>query len=182
MLRILLVFPVAYLLLSRSFGWALTLFFAAGMSDALDGFLAKHYHWQSRLGSYLDPLADKLLLVSCFLISGSLGLIPVWLVIVVVLRDLVIICGAFAYYFLHKPFEGRPHWTSKLNTFLQLLLIVAILFHHGIAPLPDGWVPLLLGAVLFSTVLSGIVYVYVWGNSYWTETRSAQADSDDASP
>lgn len=170
--RILLVYPVVSFLLERRFDWALTLFIVAGVSDALDGFLAKHFHWQSRLGSYLDPLADKLLLVSCFIAAGWLGLIPAWLVALVLLRDLVIVAGAVSYYFLLRPFEGQPHFVSKLNTFFQLLLIVAVLFHHGVAQLPDLVLSLLVGTVLLTTVASGVIYVYVWGQRYWQETHS----------
>jgi cardiolipin synthase len=169
--RILLVYPVVYFMLERRFGLSLALFFLAGVSDGLDGFLAKHYHWQSRLGSYLDPLADKLLLVSSFLSLAWLGLLPVWLVVVVVLRDVVILAGAVAYYFLLRPFDGEPHWTSKLNTFLQLLFVVAVLFSQGVWVLP-GWLLLLLMLSVFATsVVSGAIYVAVWGRRYWRETH-----------
>ncbi|WP_373508037.1 CDP-alcohol phosphatidyltransferase family protein, partial [Thiocapsa sp.] len=92
-LRLVAVAPVMYLLLRQEYGWALVLFAAAGASDGLDGYLAKRYDWRSRLGGILDPLADKALLVACFLILGWQGLVPVWLVIAVILRDLVIVTG-----------------------------------------------------------------------------------------
>ena len=172
-LRILLVYPVIHYLLERRFGLGLGLFFLAGVSDGLDGFLAKHYHWQSRLGSYLDPLADKLLLVSCFLVLAWMGLVPVWLTVAVVLRDAVILAGAIAYYLLSQPFEGQPHWTSKVNTFFQLLLVVAVLFSQGVRPLPDGLLSLLYGVVLVTSLVSGVLYVRVWGRRYWRETHPA---------
>jgi cardiolipin synthase len=167
--RIILVYPVVYFMVARRFDWALALFIVAGVSDALDGFLAKRFDWKSRLGSYLDPAADKLLLVACFVSAGWLGLIPAWLVVAVLLRDVVIVSGALAYYYLSRPFEGRPHLTSKLNTFFQLLLIVAVLFHHSVASLPTSLLSALIGVVLLTTLVSGIVYVYVWGNRYWRE-------------
>jgi cardiolipin synthase len=170
--RIILVYPIVQFMLARRFDWSLALFIVAGISDALDGFLAKHFDWKSRLGSYLDPAADKLLLVACFLSAGWLGLIPVWLVAAVLLRDLVIVSGALAYYYLARPFEGQPHLTSKLNTFCQLLLIVAALFHHGIAPLPESLLTFLIGVVLLTTLTSGVIYVFVWGNRYWRETHT----------
>lgn len=173
-LRILLVYPVIYFLLERRFGLSLGLFFLAGVSDGLDGFLAKHYHWQSRLGSYLDPLADKLLLVSSFLALAWLGLVPVWLAAAVVLRDAVILAGAVAYYFLLRPFDGEPHWTSKVNTFLQLLLVVSVLFSLGVWPLPAWLLSALMGVVFAASLVSGAVYVRVWGGRYWRETRPAQ--------
>ena len=171
--RILLVFPVIHFLLERRFGLGLGLFVLAGVSDGLDGFLAKHYHWQSRLGSYLDPLADKLLLVSCFLVLAWLGLIPVWLTVAVVLRDAIILAGAVAYYFLRQPFEGQPHWTSKVNTFFQLLLVVVALFSQGVRPLPEGLLSLLYGVVFLTSLVSGVLYVQVWGRRYWRETHPA---------
>lgn len=169
--RILLVYPIVYFLLERRFGLSLGLFFLAGVSDGLDGFLAKHYHWQSRLGSYLDPLADKLLLVSSFVSLAWLGLVPAWLVLAVVLRDAVILAGALAYYVLHEPFEGQPHWTSKVNTFFQLVLVVAVLFSQGLRPLPEGLLSLLIWVVLLTCLVSGILYVWVWGGRYWREAR-----------
>ncbi len=169
--RILLVYPVNYLMLDRQFGPALGLFILAGLSDGLDGFLAKHYHWQSRLGSYLDPLADKLLLVSSFLTLTWMGLVPVWLTSTVVLRDVVILSGAIAYYFLLKPFEGQPHWTSKLNTFLQLLLVFSVLFSQGVRPLADNLLLALGNVVFITSLVSGAIYVRVWGSSYWRETH-----------
>jgi cardiolipin synthase len=169
--RILLVYPVIALLLERRFDWALGLFTMAGLSDGLDGFLAKHYGWQSRLGSYLDPLADKLLLVSCFITAGWLGLIPGWLVVAAVLRDVVIVTGGVLYYFLLHPFSGNPLLLSKLNTLCQLILIVAVLLNESYLPLPKGLITSLIYIVFTTILTSGILYVYIWGRSYWRETH-----------
>ena len=169
--RILLVYPVNYFLWERRFGLALGLFLLAGLSDGVDGFLAKRYGWQSRLGSYLDPLADKLLLVSSFLSLAWMGLVPVWLTVAVVLRDAVILTGAIAYYFLLMPFEGQPHWTSKVNTFLQLLLVVSVLFSQGVRPIADGPLFFLVLVVFATSLVSGSIYVHVWGSRYWRETH-----------
>jgi cardiolipin synthase len=169
--RIVLVFPVIHFMLEHRFDWALGLFFVAGVSDGLDGFLAKHYHWQSRLGSYLDPLADKLLLASSFLCLAWMGLVPFWLAAIVVLRDVIIIAGAVAYYFLLKPFEGTPHWMSKINTFFQLLFVVSVLFSLGVSALPPWLLAALQLLVLATSLASGAIYVYVWGRRYWRETH-----------
>jgi Phosphatidylglycerophosphate synthase len=107
-LRLIAVIPVVYLLVVQEFGWALILFVIAGISDGLDGFLAKHYGWQSRLGGLLDPLADKILLVCCFLVLGSQGLIPLWLVLAVIFRDLVIVSGALLYNYLVAEVKAAP--------------------------------------------------------------------------
>lgn len=166
LLRIVLVIPVIRLMLDGEYQWALALFAVAGISDGVDGFLAKHYGWQSRLGSYLDPLADKLLLISCFLASARLGLLPVWLTFAVVLRDVVIVAGAVAYYVLSQPFEGDPHWTSKVNTFAQLVLILAVLLRETVTPIPEPLMAGLIGTVLMTTVGSGLLYVWIWSRRY----------------
>jgi cardiolipin synthase len=166
-LRILLVYPTITCLLAGRYGAALFLFALAGVSDGLDGFLARYFDWRSRLGSYLDPLADKLLLVSCFLALSYLGLAPTWLTAVVIARDVIILAGGIAYWFLRKPFEGRPHWTSKANTFFQLLLIFAILSHEGFGLPSSAWPNFLIFVVLFTSLVSGVCYVYLWGMDYW---------------
>lgn len=173
-LRILLVYPVIHLMLAHRYAEALAVFVIAGVSDAIDGFLAKHYGWQSRLGSYLDPLADKLLLVCCFVAGARLGLLPVWMAWAVILRDAVIVAGATAYYLLLRPFIGQPNLTSKLNTLLQLIFIVAVLFDQGVSGLPNFVLDVLLFITLATTAASGLIYVYVWGRSYWLETHAGR--------
>lgn len=161
--RILLVAPILWLLLEGRHGAALMLFVVAGVSDAVDGFLAKHYGWTSRLGGIIDPLADKLLLMGTVLALGWLGELPAWLVVMVVLRDLVIVGGALSYHYLIEPFTAEPTLISKLNTLMQLLLVLAVVFSKGVTALP-GWLPaLLVGAVAATTVLSGCHYVWTWG-------------------
>ena len=125
--RFLLVAPVVVLLLQERFTAALIVFGVAGFSDGLDGFLAKRYNWRSRLGGIMDPLADKLLLVSSFVTLGWLGLIPAWLVLLVILRDLVIVAGAAFYHLRIEQFEAEPSIASKLNTATQILLVLAVL-------------------------------------------------------
>ena len=161
-LRLLAVMPVVLLLLEGQFGWALLLFAIAGLSDGLDGWLAKHYHWQSRLGGILDPLADKTLLVACFLVLGALKLIPIWLVIAAVGRDLVIVGGATLYHFRVEELKAAPIWASKLNTLVQIALVVTVIADAGPLPLPDGLIAFLTWACLVTILVSGIQYVWVW--------------------
>jgi cardiolipin synthase len=161
-LRLVAVVPFVWLLLEQELGWALVLFAVAGVSDGVDGFLAKHYGWQSRLGGILDPLADKALLVSAFLVLGHLDLIPVWLVAAAVLRDLVIVCGALIYNYLVEEVEASPTLTSKLNTLIQLVLIVAVIMHAGPVPLPDALIDVLIWSCLLTVTVSGVEYVWVW--------------------
>jgi cardiolipin synthase len=160
--RIVLVIPILWLLLNEKYGWALILFGVAGVSDGLDGFLAKHYGWKSRLGSLLDPLADKLLLVSSFLVLGWLEQIPRWLVALVVLRDVVILTGALVYHFRIERVEAAPSLISKLNTLLQILLVVLVVLHNAWLSLATWVIQVLVWGVVATTVLSGIDYVWVW--------------------
>ncbi len=161
-LRLLAVIPILYLLLEHQYGWALLLFVVAGLSDGLDGFLAKHYGWQSNLGGILDPLADKVLLVACFLVLGALSLIPVWLVAAVVFRDLLIVGGAVLYNYRIEEVEAAPILVSKLNTVLQILLIVLVITDAGPMQLPDWVIQTLIWACLATVIVSGTQYVWIW--------------------
>lgn len=165
--RFLLVPPVVLLLLQDRFAAALVVFGVAGFSDALDGFLAKHYGWQSRLGGLMDPLADKLLLVSSFVTLGWLGLIPLWLVALVILRDLVIVAGAVFYNLRVEQLEAEPTMVSKLNTTAQIFLVLAVIFSLGVRAIPALWIDILLYSVLVTTLWSGLDYVWIWGRRAW---------------
>ncbi|MEZ5541648.1 MAG: CDP-alcohol phosphatidyltransferase family protein [Pseudomonadota bacterium] len=160
--RFLLVPPVVWLMLEDRFLLALLVFGVAGFSDALDGYLAKHYHWTSRIGSLLDPLADKLLLLTAFVTLGWLHQIPAWLVVLVCLRDLVIVAGAISYHLLIAPLVAAPSMISKLNTLAQILLVLAVMINHALYPLPPLWLDVLLYSVLASTLWSGVDYVWTW--------------------
>ncbi len=118
--RVLSVPVVFWLLLSGRYQAAFFLFVAAGVSDAIDGWLAKRYNWQTELGAYLDPLADKLLIVCIFVAMGWRGELPSWLVIAVVSRDLLIVTGVMLAWLLDHPVIIKPLIVSKLNTFAQL--------------------------------------------------------------
>ena len=162
-LRIVLVIPIVYLLVQRQFGLALVLFAVAGISDGLDGYLAKRYNWSSRLGSILDPLADKLLLVSAFLALAWVGEIPLWLVIAIMARDVIIILGGIIYHYLIGQFEMVPTWISKLNTVFQIVLVLAIVFSLGVYTLSPAMINGLVIMVTITTLISGLDYIWVWG-------------------
>jgi cardiolipin synthase len=163
MARILLSLPVAALLLQHNYAGALGLFFIAGISDGLDGFLAKRYHWHSRLGSILDPLADKVLLVTSYLCLAWIGLIPYWLTALVLGRDLVIILGAVAFHLWVGRYEMAPTWISKINTTMQIILVLTLVFSKGAYTLPAAIQTWLVYIVSVTTVLSGMDYVWTWG-------------------
>ncbi len=164
--RIGLVWPIISLILDQRFVEALGLMVVAGLSDALDGWLARHFHWQSRLGSLLDPAADKILLITGYLALTGLSLLPLWLTATVVLRDVVILSGAGAWYWLMGSFEGQPLRISKLNTFLQLILLITCILNQVTGPFPFLLTAILTGLVFATTVVSGCAYVVVWGNKY----------------
>lgn len=161
-LRLLLVPPILWLLWHDDHGAALLLFLIAGASDALDGALARGFHWQSRLGGILDPIADKSLLVGCFLVLGASGELPLWLVVLVLGRDLVIVAGAVAWQWLIAELNARPSLISKLNTFMQLAVVLAVLLSHGATPLPHRLLRLLEWTMALTTLWSGIDYVWRW--------------------
>ncbi len=161
-LRIFLTVPVVWMLLEQRFDIALMLFAVAGVSDGLDGFLAKHYGWQSRLGGLLDPLADKVLLVSCYLTLAIMGLIPVALMLLVILRDLVIVTGALVYNFRIRELEAEPSLISKFNTLAQILLVLLVVLDRGLVALPAGLLQGMVWLVFATTVASGVDYVWVW--------------------
>lgn len=164
LLRIALVVPVLLLIVNGHFGIALLLFLVAGFSDGLDGYLAHRLKSQTRLGALLDPVADKLLVAGLFLTLTYIGLIPVWLTGIVILRDLVIMGGAILYHYLVRPVEGEPSNVSKLNTTLQLLFLMFVLSRAAFE-WPDQISLTVVGAAMYVTVvISGVDYVLRWSS------------------
>ncbi len=155
--------PVVWLLLQGRYEIALWLFFIAGVTDAVDGFLAKTFNWESQLGGILDPLADKLLLVSSMVSLGMLGLLPVWLIVLVLLRDVVIVSGAVAYHFRVAKFEAEPSLVSKTNTLAQILLVLSAIGSQVIDFQFDMTIKILIAVVVLTIVISGVDYVVTWG-------------------
>ena len=161
-LRIVLAIPVVWTLVEGRFAWTLGLFFVAALSDGLDGYLAKRFEWMSEAGKVLDPVADKLLLVSVFVTLTLLGMVPLWLAAVAVARDLVIGIGAGVYKWLFGPLEGQPTMPSKLNTVLQLAYVLAVVAAAAV-PVVPGWLVIALGAAVFVTsAVSGADYVMIY--------------------
>lgn len=159
LLRIVMVPVIVVLLSSQQYAQALLVFVVAGITDGLDGWIAKTFNLQSAFGAMLDPLADKLLLVSTYTMLAVLGDIPFWLLVLVVFRDFIIVGGYWLLVAMEKKLEVQPSLISKLNTFFQILLVVLVLINHA------GW--LMLGqiinitvvVVVFTTVSSGMGYV-----------------------
>jgi cardiolipin synthase (CMP-forming) len=166
-LRMILVVPIVLALLQRRFELALSLVIAAGFSDAVDGFLAKRFHWRSRLGSLLDPAADKLLVTSVFLTLTFAGLVPLGVALIVIGRDVVIVGGVLAYQLLIEPVRGAPTPISKLNTACQLAFLVFAMTRAAYAWPPQVALTVLGAAVVFTSITSGLSYVLQGSKLAW---------------
>tara|TARA_B100001142_G_C14335317_1_gene655675 strand:+ start:758 stop:1324 length:567 start_codon:yes stop_codon:yes gene_type:complete len=160
--RILLIFPILLLIYYAEFKLALFLFLVAGISDALDGFLAKKFNWRTRIGALLDPVADKLLVAGTFIILAWLNLIPLWLATVVVSRDIIIALGVFIYSFVYEPFEGDATRISKINTFLELLYVLMVLSLSAFSWPTISIINLIGSAVFVTVIISGMDYIMSW--------------------
>ena len=140
-----------YLIILGRLDWAFWLFVCAGISDAVDGFLAKQFRAHSAIGGYLDPIADKALLVSVYVTLGWQGELPAWLVILVVFRDALIVLGIAVSHALGQPLQMKPLVVSKINTGLQILLAAGVLMLNGYR-IDAGWaLPGLIAVVAAST-------------------------------
>lgn len=173
LLRIVLVIPTTVLLVDERYAAALVLFAGLGASDGLDGFLARRFGWTTRLGALLDPIADKTMLISSFVALAWNGLLPLWLVVLVVGRDALIVGGAIAYRLLFGTIEMDPTLLSKVNTFLQIALVLAVVFAAGVAPLPAVLRDGLMVLVSATTLVSGTHYVRVWSRKALLHRRGA---------
>jgi cardiolipin synthase len=171
-LRIALVWPIAAALADREYLIALALFIVAGLSDGVDGYLAKRFNWTSDLGKLLDPLADKSLLVTVFVEAAWLGLAPWWLTSAVVARDVLIGLGAMVFRLWFGPLRGRPTISSKINTAMQLLYPVALLVNAAMSFPPHEVLDALAILVFMTTVFSGLNYMAIFTRRAWAEPVS----------
>ena len=155
--------PVVVWAIASGAMWiAFVLFLAAGVSDAVDGFIAKRFGMTTELGAYLDPLADKALIVSIYLTLGINGFIPRWLVILVVSRDILIVGGIMLSWLVGNPLKIRPLLVSKLNTVAQIVFACIVLGTLGFNIQADTLKFVLMGTVAILTLLSIAAYVAEW--------------------
>ncbi len=160
--RLLSVPATIWLVLDGRLALAFWLFVAAGVTDAVDGYIAKRFDARTELGAFLDPLADKALLVGTYLTLGWLGHIPAWLVILVVFRDLMIVGGAFVVYAMTQSFKSEPIKISKINTAVQIAVVTLVLARLGLG-FDDGGASQVLAVLAgITTVLSGGAYLVRW--------------------
>lgn len=159
LLRLLLVPIIINLILTERFEHAFILFIIAGISDALDGFIARAFKCRTQLGAYLDPIADKALLMGVFLTLAYQGYIEIWVATIVIFRDILIIGGIILFSLLGKNIDMKPFFISKFNTFIQLLFIIFIL-GKGPFSFEGSHVHIYFGYIVaFTTTLSGIIYI-----------------------
>ena len=160
--RILLVPVVVWAIATGQMYFAFLLFLAAGISDAVDGFLAKRFGMKTELGAYLDPLADKVLIVSIYVTLGITGVIPLWIVILVVSRDIMIVGAIILSWLIDRPVQIRPHMISKVNTAVQIVFAGLVLFVHSFSLNGEPVLTLVMVLVAVLTSVSVALYLAEW--------------------
>jgi len=160
--RIVLVPLIVWLIITHEMTAAFLMFLLAGLSDAADGFLAKRYGWRSELGAYLDPIADKALLVSIYVTLGFAGHLPVWLVIAVVSRDILIVGAVVLSWMLSRPLTMQPLLVSKANTLAQIVLAGLVLAELGLGLGLHQIVGVLIWVTGSLTIISAAAYFWEW--------------------
>ena len=160
--RILLVPVIVWAITSGEMMIAFVLFLAAGISDAVDGFIAKRFNMTTELGAYLDPLADKAMIVSIYVALGISGAIPRWLVILVVSRDIMIVSAVLLSWLIAKPVTVKPHPISKLNTVAQIVFAGLVLASLGFKWEVEAAINAMMALVAALTLLSIGFYLAEW--------------------
>jgi cardiolipin synthase len=161
--RFFLIAPFLIFFCQKNYTYALYIFLLAGFTDGLDGWCARQFDWQSSLGSMLDPIADKLLIVTSFISLAWVNQMPWWLIELVLFRDISILMGVFAWYHvMRRGLEFKPSWLSKLNTVIELLLVSYCLFELAFFHVSTPFKLCLIGAVAFTTTVSYVEYMWMW--------------------
>ena len=160
--RLLLAAPLGYLILHENYAWALGTGLLAGITDALDGFAARRLNVHSRLGAALDPIADKVVVTVAFVCFAYIGLIPWYLAIAVIARDLVIVLGAACYHWVIGEFEFSATQLSKMNMLVQIVFCTLVLAAQVATWIPPAAITAGSAAVLFIAGASGFDYVMKW--------------------
>ncbi len=181
MTRLLLVLPIAFFIMEENFYVALLLFSVSGLSDGLDGFLARRYDWVSAFGKLIDPLADKLMMVVTVLVLGLLDHFPVMLMLLIIVKDLIVLAGVFSYTALAGFPAITPTLFGKLTTALQIMLLFSLLLNLSFPGflssigLPGDFYPVFYWVVAILTALDGTSYLWIWTGKLardprWKET------------
>jgi cardiolipin synthase len=160
--RILLVPVVVWAIATGQIRLAFLLFVAAGISDGVDGFLAKRFGMKTELGAYLDPLADKVLIVSIYVSLGITGVIPLWIVILVVSRDIMIVGAVILSWLIDRPVQIKPLMVSKANTAAQIVFACLVLGSHGLGIDIEPVLTMVMVLVAVLTLVSVAFYLAEW--------------------
>jgi len=170
--RLALIPVVAYFLVAKAYGLALPIFLVAALTDVVDGYIARRFKLVSALGATLDPIADKLNVLVVTLLLTWQGLIPVWLAIAIVLRDVIITGGALAYRVALGHVEIAPTRLSKLNTFIEFAVLLLVMAAAADWIDSGRWIATVFLISLVTVVASGAQYVWLWGRKAVAERRS----------
>jgi cardiolipin synthase len=153
---------IIWLIVSENLIGALIIFLIAGLTDALDGFIARRYNMLTELGAYLDPIADKALLMSTFVTLGYFNYLPAWLAITVVSRDVLIIGAVMLSWLMGRAMEVKPLWISKFNTVMQITVAVLVLAESGLNLGLHNYVVVMSWGTGATTIASAAMYLVVW--------------------
>jgi len=167
-IRIILTVPIVIALLKGQYLLTILLFLLAGVTDAVDGWIAKHFSYQSRLGSILDPVADKILLTCTFVTLYWVEILPLWLLLLICVRDVIIVAGALGYFLGEITGASdllRPTLISKFNTVLQIALVLFLLLIQVNVKFAE-WLEIVFIIVATSTALSGADYMWLWTKKF----------------
>ena len=160
--RLIIVPLVIMMIVQGNWQIAFALFVAAGVSDAVDGFIARRFDMHSELGAYLDPVADKALLVSIYLTLAIIGILPPWIAILVIFRDIMIVSGVILSWVLDNPLAMRPFLVSKLNTFAQIAFAAALLAAKAFGVSLGLWLDVSMWTIAALTLASAAAYLTFW--------------------
>ena len=185
--RFLLVLPIAWTLWTGEFEASLVLLIIAGLSDALDGHLARRFNWTSRFGELADPAADKVLAFTVVMLLLTTGLLPIWAGVIIIGREVVILSGAFAFRSIVRRLDIEPLLISRINTVVQVFVLAAIIASQTevpyLATLTARFVdPFGLYLMLSFTVVSGVAYVYGWTSRLRTFLAMSENSAKSSNP
>ncbi|MDQ6973762.1 MAG: CDP-alcohol phosphatidyltransferase family protein [Mariprofundaceae bacterium] len=161
LLRILMTPVIVYMVLTQQAWWAVILMLVAGITDMLDGAIARYFNQRTTVGAYLDPLADKILLVSLFVSLFFVGKVPLFIFLAVIFRDAIIIFGAIAYEMVTRQLTIEPSLISKATTFMQIFYVCLLLLNMAM-PTPPILMVTVMWATFALTCMSGVHYMVIW--------------------
>ena len=170
--RLLLAVPIGYLIFHEKYDLVLWLALFAGLSDGIDGWLARIMGAQTRYGAVVDPLSDKALLTASYLAFAMVGLVPWWFTTLVVARDILIVAGALAYHTVYGRYKMQPTILGKTSTLFQIAFALLLIAEQVFSKLPTSVLNITFLFVVVLTFISGIHYTYIWGGKAWEQRKA----------